>query len=360
MPTFSEAREQLLYYWDDKVITDEEYILLYDINKSSNPEFCYWSYNLFDLEILKDDDCYSEFRFRKPDIYRLKDVLQIPDEIICYNYNDHTVDGLEAFCVLLRRLSYPSRYCELIPRFGRAVPQLCMVFNHMLDFLITRWGHLLKTLNQGWLAPEKLAGFSRAVHRKGSALDNVWGFIDGTLKGCCRPGRHQRVVYNGHKRKHGLKYQSVTTPSGMIANLYGPVEGKRHDSAMLAMSGLLNQLQQYARDPNGNVLCLYGDPAYPLRRELQCPFAGAHLTPMEIAFNKSMSQVRVTVEWIFGEILNHFKFNDYHKNLKIGLSPVGKIYTVSALLVNAHNCLYPNNVSNFFEVEPPTLDEYFR
>ena len=31
------------------------------------------------------------------------------------------------------------------------------------------------------------------------------------------------MVYNGHKRVHLLKFQSLTVPSGLIANLFGPV-----------------------------------------------------------------------------------------------------------------------------------------
>ena len=42
----------------------------------------------------------------------------------------------------------------------------------------------------------------------------------------CRPNEHQSTVYNGHKRVHALKFQSVTIPNGLIANLYGPV-GKK-------------------------------------------------------------------------------------------------------------------------------------
>ena len=57
-------------------------------------------------------------------------------------------------------------------------------------------------------------------------------------------------MYNGHKRLHALKYQSVTTPSGMIANLFGLVEGKRHDCAKLAMSELLQTLQRFSHGPN--------------------------------------------------------------------------------------------------------------
>ena len=39
-----------------------------------------------------------------------------------------------------------------------------------------------------------------------------------------------RVLYNGHKRVHAIKFQSVVAPNGLIANLFGPVEGRRHDS----------------------------------------------------------------------------------------------------------------------------------
>ena len=86
-------------------------------------------------------------------------------------------------------------------------------------------------------------------------MDTVWGFIDGTIRPCSTPKRDQRIIYNSRKRLHGLKFQSISTPSGMVANLYGPVEGKRHGSAMLAISGLLPLLQQHSHDPNGNVLC---------------------------------------------------------------------------------------------------------
>ena len=32
------------------------------------------------------------------------------------------------------------------------------------------------------------------------------------------------------------------------------------------------------------------------------------------------------MEWLFGDIVNYFKFIDFKKNLKIGLSSIGKLY----------------------------------
>ena len=87
-------------------------------------------------------------------------------------------------------------------------------------------------------------------------------------------------------------------------------------------------------------MCAFVDPAYPLRVHLQAPFHHGILTPMMEEYNAEMSSVRVTVEWLFGNIINDFKFLDFKNNLKIGMSSVGKMYLVCALLHNAITCLY--------------------
>lgn len=136
-------------------------------------------------------------------------------------------------------------------------------------------------------------------------------------------------------------------------------EGVRHDAGMLRMSGLLEALEQYSYSPTDQPLCLYGDLAYPMRVHLQVPYQGARLTNNEQSFNASMSTVRTAVEWVFGDITSYFAFLDFKKNLKIGLSPVGKMYAVCALLRNAITCLYGSSTSSYFDVQPPTLQEYF-
>jgi len=63
--------------------------------------------------------------------------------------------------------------------------------------------------------------------------------------------KNQRFVYNEHKRVHAIKFQSVAVPNGIIVNLYGPVEGIRHNNAMLALSGLLPQMEAHCNGLNG-------------------------------------------------------------------------------------------------------------
>ena len=60
-------------------ISDEEFLLLFDINKSRNPDFPYWKYKSFELDSMSDDECRAEFRFYKNDVYLLAETLKVPD-----------------------------------------------------------------------------------------------------------------------------------------------------------------------------------------------------------------------------------------------------------------------------------------
>ena len=72
-----------------------------------------------------------------------------------------------------------------------------------------------------------------------------------------------------------------------------------------------------------------------------------------------MSNVPTTADWLFWDIVEYFKFVDFKRNLKIGLRSIGKLYAVCAPLRNALSCLYGNLTSSYFELDPPTLEEYF-
>ena len=352
------VRDTILLSYAFNLIDASECLLLYDAYSPKNPDIPYWSYDRFDLDLMTDDECKTEFRFYKNDIWELSEILNLPDRVFCYN--GINVDRTEALCIFLKRFAYPCRYVDLIPRFARPEPRLCMISNAVLNSIYTNWRHLLSDLDQPWLSRPHLQAFAEVIKEKGAALQNCWGFIDGTVRPISRPGRNQRVMYNGHKKVHAIKFQSIATPNGLIANLYGLVEGKRHDSAMLAQSQVLNQLQRLSFNRHGDILCIYGDPAYPLKPHLQSPFRGARLTDDQRAWNKSMSEVRVSVEWIFGDVVNYFKFLDFKKNLKICLSAFSKMYISCALMHNARVCLYGSTTSEFFQISPPTIQEYFQ
>jgi hypothetical protein len=305
----------------------------------------------FDLRCISEDDCLSQFRFEKDHIYHLKDALRLPEVLKCAQGT--VSSGIEGLCIVLRRLAYPNRLIDISKTFGRTQSELSLIFNETLTLIYEHNMEKLSNLEQDWIKPDE---FAAAIAGKGSPLQTIWGFIDGTVRPICRPTYDQQSSYNGHKRSHALKFQSVVTPNGMIADLFGPYEGRRHDSALLDASNILErmQTQKFAG------FALYGDPAYPLRDNLIVPYRGAQITAEQTIFNKAMSNVREAVEWGFKDVIVQFAFVDFKKNMKLYLQPVGKYYLVAALLVNCRNCLYGNQISTYFEMEPPSLDEYLR
>ena len=83
----------------------------------------------------------------------------------------------------------------MIPRFGRAAPELCIISNHVLSFIYDRWSFLLNDMNQAWLSQRNLQIFADAIHEKGAPLDYSWGLLDGAVRPKCRPGQNQRIVF---------------------------------------------------------------------------------------------------------------------------------------------------------------------
>ena len=145
-----------------------------------------------------------------------------------------------------------------------------------------------------------------------------------------------------------------------MAHLFGPYEGRRHDASMLRASGLLDKLQDNMIRPDGGVYCLYGDAGYPLLPHVLSPFRGNALSAEEQVFNRQMSEARVSVEWGFGGVYAKFGFLLMKSQMRLGLQPIGQYYIVATLLYNCYACMYGNEISKFFDLESPTLEEYLQ
>ena len=80
MPNFRETRETLLHAHSDNVIDDEEFVLLFDVNTSKNPDIEYSKYQTFYFNSYGDDYVYHNFDLWKetflvdemPSIYLMK------------------------------------------------------------------------------------------------------------------------------------------------------------------------------------------------------------------------------------------------------------------------------------------------
>ena len=90
--------------------------------------------------------------------------------------------------------------------------------------------------------------YAERVFNKCGLTKTVWGIIDGKLQKTCCLSYFQKLMYSGHKQCHGIKFQSTVTPDGLLASMYGPVNGNMHDSFLLSTSGLLDKLQTFMPD----------------------------------------------------------------------------------------------------------------
>ena len=204
MATFRETREAILHVHEQQLINDEELVFLYDIHISKNFDFPYWNYTRFDVNEQTNDECLADFRFHKVDVYRLFNALHIPVQMTTYNRSLY--NGLKAFCVFLKRYAYPCRYSDLVPRFGRSVPELCMMSNSIMNFIYENYNYLLNDFNQSWLIRNKLEEYSIAIHNKGASLMNCFDFVDGTVRPCYRPGQNRIHALNDTHREKLVLY----------------------------------------------------------------------------------------------------------------------------------------------------------
>ena len=72
---------------------------LYDVNKSREI-YAYWNFERFDLENFDDSQYLTDFRIRKNDIFRLKECLQLLENIVCSQRSTcESVEGLLYFLI---------------------------------------------------------------------------------------------------------------------------------------------------------------------------------------------------------------------------------------------------------------------
>ena len=107
-----------------EIISDKEYFILSDYASQR-------TYPLFALESMLIDECKTEFLFEKTHLPLLADKLQSPPMFKCSQGS--VANGMEALCMLLKGLSYPCLYADMVHTFARPIAVLSMVTSQVLD-----------------------------------------------------------------------------------------------------------------------------------------------------------------------------------------------------------------------------------
>jgi len=147
----------------------------------------------------------------------------------------------EAFFLFCARLAYPQRIEQMAIALGYSAKKIGESYGRMLEYIWKSGDHLLCDFLSPTqhLTHERLEYFARKILEKGALLTTCWRLIDCTIRPISRPVKWQQRVYNGHKKKHSLKYSAVKSPEGLMYHCYGTYEGRRNNNHLLDYSHLL-------------------------------------------------------------------------------------------------------------------------
>ena len=85
------------FLYSEDLVDEEEFMFLAKDCEEKAPVFPHWKYPRFTLEEMNEDECISEFRFEKPTLLQIAQVLKIPEKIFCENW---TIAGqMEGLCM---------------------------------------------------------------------------------------------------------------------------------------------------------------------------------------------------------------------------------------------------------------------
>ena len=216
---------------------------------------------------LSEDECWEDFRFRKRDLYRLKEALLIPEFFALDNGS--CIDGEEALLITLHRLVNPLSQAQLSRCWGHDSSMISRIINTVIDFIYAAHSYLLHD-NLDYFVP-RFERYNQAILDKIYSVNpNLQGFppppsaarcamfVDGKKILICRPVRNQNLVYNGESKIHCLKVLGASTPDGMIAYMSLPHAGPWHDSHVLGSSGFNSLLRDCQIDLDRQFFA-YGD-----------------------------------------------------------------------------------------------------
>ena len=332
----------------------------------------------------------------------------------------HIFSGEEILLAGLFRLHAPNVQGDISWRavFGFDQPTTSMACSIFFGFMVENWAYLLQDNLAFWkpYLPEFAELIRAKVESKGVFFPpgsfRVFGFTDNTMNATCRPGGGptrtgedaprgdpliQRAWYNGWKKLHGMKWQTIDLPNGMNMHVWGPVSIRHNDiwtleeSCLLfsfyysynliyqlfplfppsphlfpvspprceQMSELSEKLALLQRD---EVLtyCIYGDSAYVCVRNewIQCRHTLYADEPWEVrvekhAENLALSSCREVIEWDYGDVGTFFSYVDYKKRLQMRKSNIGMQYLTAMIMRNAMVCMRGCNTSKYFNYDFP-------
>lgn len=203
-----------------------------------------------------------------------------------------------------------ARYLNEFPRFHRAIQNFCTTPREYQD-LNGDWGWLTGLA----YLPLDIIGFID------NSIDRTCVPLSGPREDCVGAARNadydemQRAFYTGYKKYHGIKYESILLPNGLVT-LFGPVSARHSDRGVQLMSNInrfLVNLQNgvFSIGDRPVFFSVFGDSAY--HGVLRCiqsyykSLNGEELPEVHKDVNYYLSAARMTIEKNYGMVSNLFQ-----------------------------------------------------
>lgn len=333
------------------------------------PRRIFWKRRTVTIEELNDVFVRNSYRFHnKAQIRRLHQLLQLKPVVRLAN--QQLLSSEEALLITLERLHYPCNFSDLAQKYELDPTNCGRCCNHMVYFICRAWGYLLRDNLEFWLPHfplfcekiklkvEKQVGRIVSLEEDAENGFSIFGFIDNTISAICRPASGpaapggpnaprqdpliQQAFYTKFKKLHGVKFQVIALPNGMFLHVQGAISARNNDVINLRESDILNILRNL-QEGSPVLYTIHGDGAYDLPHRM---ITGGPLV------------VRVTCEWEFGDLKQLFSAIDFEKMLRLRENHVSSIIFASMWFFNAHVAMNGNNTSNYFDLLPPTIEEW--
>ncbi len=132
-----------------------------------------------------------------------------------------------------------------------------------------------------------------------------------------RPEKNQKKYCSGKKKRHTHKAEITVCEKGKIRSVSGTHPGKVHDFSIY--KGKKNRHKFPGVPEKGDSGCR---GIHKIRKNAEIPYKkpkGGHLTGEQKAFNRSLSEKRIKVENVIGEIKIFKIISDFYRNRHRGI-----------------------------------------
>eukprot|EP01041_Mallomonas_annulata_P009436 gene9436-19600_t len=325
------------------------------------------------IDSFNDLEIHTYFRFNsKLQLHQLMDAFRIPQKVTLKSR--HVFLGEELLLVTLFRLHSPNSACDaaFVEVFGFEASRVSRCVNYFLDFMFENWAYLLLDNMEYW--KPQLPKFATAINTKLAKENvttdvNIFGFIDFTIIPTCKPSPKLKIagksaLIESHST-HGIKFQTICLPNGMLFFVHGDVPCLHNDSDKDVghKNNELDSKLANLQSGEDSQYYVYGDSTYTSTVASGGYIYTAYKENDDISEdrmreNHALKACRQSINWDFNTEGSLCKYITNKKNLRLGQSNVNGAVIVSFILMNAFTCMNDIQTTGNFECAPPSIFEW--